>query len=101
LRREFTEDMYEPTSYMTLESFYKALQRDTGVDDSFFMFDYPVPENEEDYQEAVKLVKYVISISDKDKNELTDEQKSQQSELNELRKVLRENERSQGYKGLS
>lgn len=60
-RRQFTADVYLPTDYMTLEGFYKALQRDTGVDESFFMWDYPVPENEEQYQEAVKLVRWLIN----------------------------------------
>lgn len=82
MRREFTDDVYKPTSYMTLEQFYKSLQRDTGVDDSFFMFDYPVPENAEEYQQAVKLVKYIISTSHS-------KPKSENAELADLQEAIK------------
>ncbi|MEE8823691.1 hypothetical protein LASUN_13530 [Lentilactobacillus sunkii] len=82
MRRQFTDDVYKPTSYMTLEQFYKSLQRDTGVDDSFFMFDYPVPENEDEYQQAVKLVKYIISSSH-------NKSKSSNEELADLQEAIK------------
>ena len=80
-RRQFTGDFYLPTDYMTLEGFYKALQRDTGVDDTFFMFDYPVPESEEDYQKAVKEVRWLID------NILSKEAKKPKKDMSELHKL--------------
>lgn len=81
MRRPFTEDVYKDTKFMTLKGFYEALQRDTGVEEDFFMFDYPVPENQKDYEQAVKVVKTFFPAAKNQRNH-------NMQELEELRKIV-------------
>ncbi|GAY74229.1 hypothetical protein [Lentilactobacillus kosonis] len=82
----FSEDVYKATDFMTLREFYEGLQRDVGVNKDFFMFDYPVPHNQKEYDHAVEFVKsFVIEAKERKQHPVDKE-----TELENLRKVLRE-----------
>lgn len=59
------------------------------------MYDYPVPENEADYKEAVKIVKYVLSLRNHEPKSHNDELKQLQANIQELQRVLRPNDKDE------
>lgn len=51
-------NVYTDSDYMTFKDFLARLRKDID-DPDFFAFDLKVPENEEQYQDMLKMCKYL------------------------------------------
>ncbi|WP_268914184.1 hypothetical protein [Lentilactobacillus sp. SPB1-3] len=88
MKREiFIADVYKDTEYMTLKEFYTSLRHDLGLDNDFFMYDYPVPENKEEYDKAIEVAKLFTSKAEERKKHPVD----RETEINNLLNALHEN----------